>query len=65
MISCSRYCSVRFSRILFLAHSPVVFVFRNSKKGISKDDAMKAYIDKVAKGDPNWETSDIAKSFGQ
>lgn len=35
----------------------------NANKGMSKEDAMKAYIDHVAKGDPHWETSDVAKSF--
>jgi diazepam-binding inhibitor (GABA receptor modulating acyl-CoA-binding protein) len=35
----------------------------NSQKGISKEDAMKAYIERVEKGDPKWETSEIAASF--
>jgi diazepam-binding inhibitor (GABA receptor modulating acyl-CoA-binding protein) len=35
----------------------------NKNVGMSKEDAMKAYIALVEKGDPNWATSDIAKSF--
>ena len=35
----------------------------NALKGMSSDDAKKAYIERVAKGDPNWENSEIAKSF--
>ena len=35
----------------------------NSKKGMSVEDARQAYIDKVSKGDPGWEQSDVMKSF--
>mmetsp|Transcript_109904 Transcript_109904/g.154095 ORF Transcript_109904/g.154095 Transcript_109904/m.154095 type:complete len:97 (+) Transcript_109904:37-327(+) len=35
----------------------------NANKGMSKEDAMKAYIAKVAAGDPDWESSDIVKNM--
>ena len=35
----------------------------NANKGMSKEDAMKAYIANVTKGDPDWEKSDVMSSF--
>lgn len=35
----------------------------NANKGMTKEDAMKAYVALVAKGDPNWEQSDVVKNF--
>jgi diazepam-binding inhibitor (GABA receptor modulating acyl-CoA-binding protein) len=35
----------------------------NANKGMTKEDAMKAYVALVTRGDPNWEQSDIVKDF--
>jgi diazepam-binding inhibitor (GABA receptor modulating acyl-CoA-binding protein) len=35
----------------------------NSVKGLSKEQAMEAYVDLVSAGDKDWESSDIAKNF--
>jgi diazepam-binding inhibitor (GABA receptor modulator, acyl-CoA-binding protein) len=32
-------------------------------KGMGKDDAKKAYVDLLAKGDPTWESHDVLKGF--
>ena len=37
----------------------------SANKGMSKDDAMKAYIERVAKDSPDWEKSEVAASFAQ
>ncbi|EDQ90688.1 uncharacterized protein MONBRDRAFT_20483 [Monosiga brevicollis MX1] len=35
----------------------------NSVRGMSKEDAMKAYVDLLAKDDPNWEQHPALKDY--
>merc|ERR1712137_1168187 len=35
----------------------------NANKGMSQEDARKAYIERVAGGDPDWEKSEVMASF--
>eukprot|EP00049_Salpingoeca_infusionum_P001006 m.44153 g.44153 ORF g.44153 m.44153 type:complete len:99 (-) comp10822_c0_seq1:246-542(-) len=36
-----------------------------SVKGMSKEDAMKAYVDLLAKDDPNWESHEALKDYSE